>query len=524
VSDVPTQAASAGRLPVGLAVAVAGFALVAGLTVAFPGHMTKIGPALFVLAALAAMQRWLLRWQNLVGLVVLMVLFIPMDRYSFPVTLPVQLEPYRIVVGLLILAWLTSLALDDRVKARRTGFEGPLGLFVFAIVASLATNMGRAESVMQTLLKTLMFWVTYLFVVYALPSILRRVDIDLICKLLAGGGALVAVAAIVESRTNYNVFNHLTTFMPFLRLGQIPLTTTDLTAVSRGGRPRAYASAQHPIAMGAAFVVLLPFAFYLAMSTGKRRWWLAAALMLFGLFATVSRTGFMMLAFLVLIFFWLRHKELKRYWPALIPLIGVLHFAVPGTFGTVFQSFFPKGGLVAQQAGTGVGHGRIATLKPVLRQEFYPNPIFGEGFGTRISGDNGPDIVSNAPILDDEWANVLVQTGIVGTFALIWLLVRSVRMLARMSREEPGPRGWLPAGLAAAIGSYGIGMLTFDAFSFDQVTFLFFLCIGLAGVLYNARLEEAEVPALAPAGAPSAGTAVAGWSGPPGVVPGPNSP
>ncbi len=514
MSGVLTQAASTRDWPVGLVVAVAGFSLLAALSVAVPEHMTKIGPALFVIALVAAVQRWLFRWQNLVALVVLLVLFVPVDRYTLPVSLPIQLEPYRVVVALLIAAWLTSLIIDDRVKVRRTGLEGPLGLFVFAAVVSIAMNPARASSVSSTLMKTLMFWVTYLFVVYALPSIIKRVDVDLICKLLAGGGAIVAAAAIVESRTNYNIFNHLTTFMPFLHLGAIPLTTTDLTAASRGGRPRAYASSQHPIAMGAAFVVLLPFAFYLAKTTSKKRWWVAAVLMLFGLFATVSRTGFMMLVVLALVFFWLRHRELKRFWPVLIPVVAMLHFAVPGTFGTMLQSFFPKGGLVAQQAGAGVGHGRVATLKPVLHKEFYPNPIFGEGFGTRISGDNGPNVVANAPILDDQWANVLVQTGIVGMFAFIWILVRSVRMLARMSREDPGPRGWLPAGLAAAIASYGVGMLTFDAFSFIQVTFLFFLCVGLTGVLYNTRREEAEAAAAVEA-LPPAGALQPNWGGPP---------
>jgi hypothetical protein len=46
-------------------------------------------------------------------------------------------------------------------------------------------------------------------------------------------------------------------------------------------------------------------------------------------------------------------------------------------------------------------------------------------------------------------------------------------------------------------------MLTFDSFSFIQVTFLFFLSLGLVGVLYNDTLapeREAErlqeLPAL----------------------------
>src|SRR5205085_6909289 len=106
---------------------------------------------------------------------------------------------------------------------------------------------------------------------------------------------------------HYNVFNHLTKVMPVLKLGKIPFSTgLDVTGASRGGRPRAYASAEHPIALGAAFAMLIPLALYLAKQLGKRRWWVCLGLMVFGLFATVSRTGFLMLIVVFAVVFWYR--------------------------------------------------------------------------------------------------------------------------------------------------------------------------------------------------------------------------
>jgi hypothetical protein len=469
---------------------------IAGLGVLAPGASIKLGPALFVLVAAVAAQAWLLRWRSLVVLIVLVIMFIPMRRYTLPSSLPFQLEPYRIVVAAIALGWFASLLVDSRVRIRRTGLEPAIALFIGAMVASMAVNPGRVSAVESILVKTLMFWTTYFVVVYLLPSVLRRVDLDLICKALVGSGAIVSLAAIMESRTGYNAFDHLSTVMPFLHLGQLPFQVHDLTGASRGGRPRAYASAQHPIALGAAVVMLLPIAVYLAKKTAQRRWWVAALLLLFALFATVSRTGFLMLLVVVAVVVWLRFQEVKRYWPALIPILAAIHFAVPGTFGTVVQSFFPKGGLVAQQTNTAVGSGRLATLKPALRNEFYPNPLLGEGFGTRLSGDNG-EVVSNAPILDNGWAGILIETGIIGAFALGWIIVRAVRRLARLAREDTSPDGWLAVALAAAIAAFGIGLFTFDAFSFIQVTFLFFLSLGLAGVLHGdaqARLEAGPAP------------------------------
>ena len=493
-----TLAARRERLSLSSKVALGGFAAVAAVGLLAPQASVKVGPLLFVLAAAAAVQKRLLRWQNLIVLIVLVILLIPMRRYTLPSSLPFQLEPYRLIVGFVALGWIGSLLADRRVGIRRTGLELPLGLFAFAMIASMGLNPGRVSAVGSTLVKTLMFWATYFVIVYLLPSVLRRVDVDLVCKALVGAGAFVAFAAVVESRTDYNVFDHLSKVMPFLRLGQLPFATHDLTGEFRGGRPRAYASAQHPIALGAAMVMLLPLSVYLAKKTERRRWWGASVLLLLALFATVSRTGFLMLIIVLLMVCWLRFAEVKRYWPAIFPAVVLIHFAVPGTFGTMIDAFFPKGGLVAQQTNANVGSGRLATLKPVLRTEFDPNPLLGEGFATRVSGDNGPDVKANAPILDDEWAGVLVQTGIVGAFAFGWLIVRAVRILRRLSRRDRGPDGWLPVALAASIASFGIGMFTFDVFSFIQVAFLFFLFLGLTGVLRReerdaeeARLENA---------------------------------
>ena len=78
-------------------------------------------------------------------------------------------------------------------------------------------------------------------------------------------------------------------------------------------------------------------------------------------------------------------------------------------------SFFPKGGLVAQQTNAAVGSGRLATLGPALHREFRPNPLVGEGFATRIV--DPLDGTPNAPILDDRWAGVVCETGLLGRLA-----------------------------------------------------------------------------------------------------------
>ena len=68
---------------------------------------------------LAALHHSLLRWHSLLGLIVVVVLFIPIGRYHLPGSLPFNLELYRVVVALVVLIWLTSLLIDRRVTLRR---------------------------------------------------------------------------------------------------------------------------------------------------------------------------------------------------------------------------------------------------------------------------------------------------------------------------------------------------------------------------------------------------------------------
>jgi hypothetical protein len=186
----------------------------------------------------------------------------------------------------------------------------------------------------------------------------------------------------------------------------------------------------------------------------------------------------------------LRPVEVKRLWPALVPALVAIHIMVPGTIGTLKNSFFPSGGLVAQQqeGGGTAGSGRLADLGPGLT-EWSHHPVLGEGFGTRVV--NGPSANSN--ILDDQWLGTLLETGAIGAIAWIWLFTAAVRRLGREARRDRSTRGWLAVGLAASISAYAAGMLTYDAFAFIQVTFILFFVLGFSAAMLRLR-EPASRP------------------------------
>ena len=106
---------------------------------------------------------------------------------------------------------------------------------------------------------------------------IRRLDdVDFLAKTLVAGGAVVALFAIVEARTGFNVFNHLS------RVVAVPpdrraMPVRSFERVGHGASCASSGPREHPIALSAAFVMLAPLALYLARRYRQRRWMLCAA-------------------------------------------------------------------------------------------------------------------------------------------------------------------------------------------------------------------------------------------------------
>ena len=475
-------------MPLGLSCAA-----LTALSVAIVAGTNPLAAAATLVAVvlLAVGHHVILRWQSLLALMILVILFIPMRRYTLPGSLPFELDPFRVIVLFVLGGWVASLLADQRVSLRRSGFEAPLALILLSTVASILTNSTRVTAVGSEVAKDLTFLLSYLVVFFLIVSVTNWRQVDFLVRMLVGGGAVVAASSIIESRTHFNPFDHLATVLPFLQEQTTPHTAID------GRGFRAFGSAQHPIALSAAFVLLLPISIYLVRRTGNWRWWVAGALLLTGTLATMSRTSVIMLLVVGVTFVALRPREMKRLWPLLLPAVVVIHFALPGTIGTLKQSFFPSGGLIAQQtANVGYsGQGRLADVGPAL-SEWSEDPLLGRGYGTRVIGAPGPD----GQILDDQWLVTLLETGIAGAVGWLWLFVSCVTRFGRGARVEPASsQGWLLTGLTASSAAFAVGMLFYDAFAFIQVTLLFFILVALGSVILSSpeRASRDTLPTAA---------------------------
>jgi hypothetical protein len=467
---------------VGGSVAMLAIAVLTGLP------LRQLAPAIALVIVSTIAYRTLLSWHALLASTVLVILFIPIRRYTMPGNLPFQLEPYRLIVAFVAVGWIGSLLVDPRVRLRGSRVLNlPLLAVLLVAASSIIVNGHRVNElgVGSTAAKQLTFLLSYIIVFYLILSVARRrKDIDFIARVLVGGAAVVSTFGLIEEWSHFNIFSHLSTFVPLLRLVETP------DGLQRGGHVRVLASAQHPIALGAMLIMLLPLAVYLALTTRRKLWWVAGALITLCALSTLSRTGVLMLLVLVLVYMRLRPGSAKRMWPFIIPALLAVHFVVPGALGTFRESFFPSGGLVAQQENAPVGSGRVSSFGPGLHV-VGQSPLLGQGFGTRIVDGPNP----NSFIVDDGWLSTAMETGVIGVAAWVWLFGRFIRRLGRLSRRDATHYGWLLSALTASITAYAVGMVTYDAFSFIQSTFVMFILLALGAAALARADEEARAAA-----------------------------
>ena len=262
----------------------------------------------------------------------------------------------------MLLLWALSLLAQSDVSFRRSGLDGPMLLFAFSLVASDFANPGRMAEYQSYVLRGLTLALSVVVFFYFVVSVVRTFSQVLtIVKLLVLGTTVLAVLALIETRTGWSPFDHFHQYFPFL------IEAGSITDDTRLGDIRALGSAEHPIALGALFALAVPLALYLAIRFG-RGWWVPAVILVGGTVATVSRTAAIMLFVASLVMLALRFRETWRFAPLLLPMIVMIHFAAPGTLGALKYSFLPQGGLIAEQSSDEnvQGSGRIADIGPSL--------------------------------------------------------------------------------------------------------------------------------------------------------------
>ena len=451
---------------------------------------TLAGAAVFVVASLLAMRELAtptVTWPNAVAGFVLLMWLVPARGYSLPISLPFNLEPYRVVLAVLLLV-LIAATINGRLKLEFLGFGVPLLILAGTAVVAAILNYQELANAFEGggAFKSLSYFLGFLAVfVLAASTIKTQAGMDTVVRALVLGATIVAFSAIYESRSGYNAFDHLAEWIPALE------REARVGFEERGGNVRVYASAQHPIALSAALFMAFPLALYLvgraSTQLRSRLWVVAAAICAMGAAATISRTTVVMALALGLVAVWVRGRQVVRFWPLLLILPVAIHFAVPGALGGIYKALtFQSGGLAADAyARSGEqGSGRLADLEPGLRV-WGESPLVGKGIGSQVTtkeagvAQTAEGAEGAVIFFDNEWLNTLVSLGVIGIVAVAWFVWGSLITVGRFARRVRGPRSDLAAACVAAIGAFGVSMFVFDAFAFVQATIFFFLIAAL---------------------------------------------
>jgi polysaccharide biosynthesis protein PslJ len=346
-----------GAVPARRPAANAGTVTGIGAAVAILIGAAYVGMAPLAVAALLALGLWtavthrfFLRWRVMLVAIVLVIMFVPIGRYALPGSLPFQLEPYRVLVGLVAVIWLASMLVQPSTRYLPSGLGMPLGAFCVALLLSVGANAHRIHElhVEPEVFKALSFFASFVVVLLMFSSLIRtRGDLDVVIKAIVGSGAVIALLTVIESRTGWTPFNDLWRVLPILEFdaAQVPDNLEQ-----RGSDFRAVASSQHPIALGALLAMVLPLSLYCGARFRGKLWWIAAGLIALAVLTTVARTATLMLMIEGIALILIKPRKVLKMWPLALPVLVVVHILVPGTLGSLQESFFPEEGLIAEQS------------------------------------------------------------------------------------------------------------------------------------------------------------------------------
>jgi polysaccharide biosynthesis protein PslJ len=269
----------------------------------------------------------------------------------------------------------------------------------------------------------------------------------------------------------------------------------------RNGLVRPAGTATSPIEYGALLSILLPLALHVGFHHRHRalvmRWMPAVAIG--GVIAiSSSRTAYLgaVIGVAACMIAWTRRQ---RRVVLLLGLAGltVISVAMPQLLKSVTSMFTGAEEDPSIESRTGSYDTAWAFLGH--------HPFFGRGLGT---------FLPKYRIFDNEYLQLLVCVGVVGTIAFLGLLVAAIYQLTRLFRHaaDAGAKDLAVALVGATVAGFA-SLAFFDAFAFPMTMGTLFLVLGVAGAagrLATAPTASGSVSGLHAAGRPEGAVPVRG--------------
>ena len=407
-----------------------------------------------------------------------MLFFIPIDATELKVNIGVDSHPDRLAVIVLVLAWVWFGG-DQRAFVRTPRsklFVSAACVFLAIAVASLLLDAPRIINLNDFQLAEKRFALLGSFLVLAWFALtaLRFEDLRGFASYLIGLAVLMSIGMLVERHTGYNVFYELgrTILSPIATVAKSPTDLHPPVNVEEG-RTIVVGPTQHGLAATTMLVMVMPFALVRVIdATSRKSWWLnmaALALMAGAAVATGRKTALLVPLALVIYMTFYRPRQIMRIAPlGLVIFIVSVHLASPGALGTLLNV-----GNDASSSSTGHRVGDFTDLKP----DVLAHPVLGRGYGTIV-----PDEPRTFRINDDQYLDEVWETGFIGLFAFIWMILAPTVIAHPAIRKRGSPAASLALAAAGGCIAFFVVCALFDSMSFTEAPYMFFLVAALTTI------------------------------------------
>ncbi|MHB1568836.1 MAG: O-antigen ligase family protein [Solirubrobacteraceae bacterium] len=420
----------------------------------------------------------------LAGFLVLLFL-VPIDSTNLRLHLPFDSHIDRFAVTVLVGAWLWFGG-DQRTFAnprRSKLFAGAATIYVVIAVAGLVLHGPRIVNLGEFTpgIKGLATLMSFIVVGWFALTAVRHEDLRGFANLLTALGCVTAVGVVIERRLGYNAFYTLgeTILSPIAQVAPSP--TVIHPALGSDGRVVVVGPTLNGLALAAMLMTVVPFPLVRMLDAASLRRKLGHALVLLLLLAasmaTDKKTAVAVPIAIVAFVAWYRPRQMLRLLPVgLVVAVGLVHFASPGAIGSVFS---------ADNTTSNSTRHRLADFTTVL-PDILAHPLIGRGIGTVQ-----PDLVTQFRINDNEYIDQIWEVGVLGLVAFVMMILAPVLAARHTIRRgrDPTARAFALATAAACVG-YLVATALFDAMSFPQAPYSFFIIAALATVAAGPAAER----------------------------------
>jgi hypothetical protein len=418
----------------------------------------------------------------MLAMFIAMVWLVPFDQIQLNVSLPITLPLDRLFLPVIFGVWVLTMRAGGpgAPTIRKTWIHAAIGAFGVIALLSVVLNAPELNHTLELMegIKRIPLFASYgvLFIVFA--SVVRPTEVNAFVKYMLILAVVTSVGMLVEYRASYNVFYTLAHSLFPSQLFTVPSATDGVDAL---GRRLVRGASSQPLEAVAMLSLALPIALVGVMRAkrwGPRLWYcLAACLLLAAMASTYRKSSLIAPVSVVATLAYFRPRQMIKMAPLAVVILGAVHVAAPGAFGSVTAQ------LNSNRLNVPTVSDRVNRYDAV-RPDLWSHLAFGRGMGTY-------DHVAHR-ILDSEVLDRLVETGILGLVSYMLMMVATVLVARRLIRTR-GPTTVAPAmmGAAAAVSFIVVSTL-YDALEFPHAPYLFLCMAGLVAVLASHNEEAAD--------------------------------